>query len=178
NAGTLLAPAATIHLSRPWVPPARSGAPLTNGAPRFVPASLITAEIDALVTRFPLSHRAARPRAIVVRLDRIDAGARVEQVTVESEGGEIGGPQVVRSDARVDLIFPLRVPRDAASGAAISISAKTGRHWRLAGVIASTETPASCARALATRHRRLQAIAPREAAARTTGIVIERRRSR
>ena len=96
NVGTLLAPGATIHLSRPWVPPARSGAPLANGTPRWIKAALVTAEVDAIVTRFPLAH-GSTPRTIVVRLDRIDAGAKIDEVKVECEGAAIRESQTVQS---------------------------------------------------------------------------------
>jgi hypothetical protein len=177
NSGTLLAPGATLHLSRPWVPPARSGAPLANSTPRWLKAALVTAEVEAVVTRFPLSHGKA-PRTIVVRLDRIDAAARIDQVKVECEGGTLLDRQTVRSDTRVDMVYSLRLPgrRATAQDAALSVRVACGAHWRLAGVVAPAQTPRACARSLAQPHARMQEIASYARGNGQTRVVVEPRR--
>jgi len=155
-AGTLLAPGATIHTPRPWVPSGRAGVP---GAPRWVLAALLTAEVDGVTTRFAFGRRRP-PRALVVRLDRRRAGARITAVRTECEGATLGDAQIVRSGDRVDLVLPVR--QIARGTGALSVRVTCGDDWRLAGVVAQPETARACASALAQEpHVRLQQITPR-----------------
>ena len=159
---TLIAPGACLLLPRPWQVQARPG---DTALPRRVEASALAAEIDGITTRFQ-----AAPTSLLVRLDRHLAGARIDQVHVDVQGGTLGERQVIRHGARVEVLFAVR-PQ---AGEVFSVTVRRGEGWRLAGVLAARRVHARWAHQLFDeKHCRLAA-PPADAAAHPAASVAVR----
>jgi hypothetical protein len=133
---TLVAPGACLLLPRPWQAPARPG---DTVLPRRVAASMLTADIDGITTRFE-----GAPTSLLLRLDRHLAGARIDQVGVAVQGATLGERQVIRHGTRVELLYALR-PH---AGEAVAVTVQRGEGWRLAGVLAGRRVHARWAHQL------------------------------
>ncbi|SCF18220.1 hypothetical protein GA0074695_4085 [Micromonospora viridifaciens] len=123
--GVLVAPGATILLPGPWRPPARYR---RAGAHVPVPAALLAAAVDGLVTTLP-----ATTRSVVVALEPAAADADLADVRVELEGVRVSS----REDAAPDRILLTVDPEPGAR--TISVQVVAGDGWRVCGVIGSRD---------------------------------------
>jgi len=133
---TLLAPGACLLLPRPWQAPARPG---DTALPRRVAASTVAAALDGITTRFE-----GAPTSLLLRLDRHQSGASIDQVRVAVRGATLGKRRLIRHGARVELLYALH-PH---AGEAVSVTVQRGEGWRLAGVLAARRVQARWARRL------------------------------
>jgi hypothetical protein len=127
SAATLVAPDAVVRLPRPWSAPARYRRP---GEHSPVPAAVLTAAVDGLVTDLP-----PRVRTVVVLLDRRDPGADPDDVRVEVAGAAAGPRTSDATGARRRLEIPVTPDAGARS---VGVTVVTGPGWRLAGVRGTT----------------------------------------
>ncbi|MEH0934454.1 DUF6603 domain-containing protein [Micromonospora psammae] len=123
--GVLLAPGATILLPGPWRPPARYR---RAGAHVPVPAALLTAAVDGLVTTLPVTTR-----SVVVALEPATAGADLADVRIESEGVRVSS----REDAAPDRILLTVDPEPGAR--TVSVQVFAGNGWRVCAVIGTRD---------------------------------------
>jgi hypothetical protein len=137
---TLLAPGATLTLPRAWTP--RPGR-LRPGYPRWVDAADVTAEIDGIVTRFPIPAGGSGPTTLLVRLDQRSEATGIDEVRVDARGGVLSERRVFSQGSRVDLLYRV----DLMSGMLVA-TVRTGPGWRLAGVLAGRNVDAGWAEAL------------------------------
>lgn len=143
---TLIAPGACLLLPRPWQAPARPG---DTALPRRVAASAVAAALDGITTRFE-----GAPTSLLLRLDRHQSGARIDQVRVDVRGATLGERLVIRHGARVELLYALR-PH---AGEVLTVTVQRGEGWRLAGVLAARRVQARWAhRLFDEKHCRLAA---------------------
>ncbi|MEH0972625.1 DUF6603 domain-containing protein [Micromonospora sp. CPCC 205546] len=157
--GVLVAPGATVLLPHPWHPPARYR---QAGEHVPVPAALLSAGVDGLVTNLP-----ATTRTVVVSLDPVSATASLADVRIELDGVRVSS----REDAPdVDQPHRILLTVDAERDAeAISVQVVAGDGWRVAGVIGTpdhaVDTDCTAARRELARVTRPAAVPDRPAAA-------------
>ncbi|MFI7644874.1 DUF6603 domain-containing protein [Micromonospora sp. NPDC049460] len=127
--GVLVAPGATVLLPHPWHPPARYR---QAGEHVPVPAALLSAAVDGLVTNLP-----ATTRAVVVSLEPVSATASLADVRVELDGVRVSSREDAPDDDQPHRIL---LTVDAERGAeAISVQVVAGDGWRVAGVIGTPD---------------------------------------
>ncbi|MGS2616235.1 DUF6603 domain-containing protein [Micromonospora sp. LZ34] len=127
--GVLVAPGATVLLPHPWHPPVRYR---QAGEHVPVPAALLSAAVDGLVTNLP-----STTRAVVVSLEPVSADARLDDVRIE-----LGGVRVSSREDAPDADQPHRIllTVDAERGAdTISVQVVAGEGWRVSGVIGTPD---------------------------------------
>ncbi|MBQ1075782.1 hypothetical protein KBX06_21855 [Micromonospora sp. C31] len=157
--GVLVAPGATVLLPHPWHPPVRYR---QAGEHVPVPAALLSAAVDGLVTNLP-----ATTRTVVVSLDPVSAAASLADVRIELDGVRVSS----REDAPdVDQPHRILLTVDAERDAeAISVQVVAGDGWRVAGVIGTpdhaVDTDCTAARRELARVTRPTALPDRPAAA-------------
>jgi hypothetical protein len=130
---TFIGPAVVILAPEPWS--ARQAARHINKVSQTFPASQLTRAIDSLMTRFAIAADTV-PRAVVVRLDRLDPAATPDSVVVKITGAATGLKNTVAHKNRVELIIPIEIEAGVES---VSVKVETGAGWQLAGVIATQE---------------------------------------
>ncbi|MFG2054384.1 DUF6603 domain-containing protein [Micromonospora sp. NPDC048930] len=127
--GVLVAPGATVLLPRPWSPPARYR---RAGEHVPVPAALLTAAVDGLVTELP-----AGTRTVVVSLEPVTAGARLDDVRVELDGVRVDSREDVAEDgAGHRIVLTVEAEKTAR---AVSVQVVAGEGWQVSGVIGTPD---------------------------------------
>ncbi|WP_229402300.1 DUF6603 domain-containing protein [Micromonospora okii] len=127
--GVLVAAGATVRLPHPWRPPARYR---RAGEHVPVPAALLAAEVDGLVTDLPTGVR-----RIVVTVEATARDADCDEVLVDVDGVRVSGRYHTPEPGPRQRIV-LGVEADE-SARAISVTVRTGDRWRLAGVVGDSD---------------------------------------
>ncbi|MDO3705111.1 hypothetical protein Q3W71_25920 [Micromonospora sp. C28SCA-DRY-2] len=127
--GVLVAPGATVLLPHPWYPPVRYR---QAGEHVPVPAALLAAAVDGLVTNLP-----ATTRAVVVSLEPVSADARLDDVRIDLDGVRVSSREdAPDADQPHRILLTVDAERDVDT---ISVRVVAGKGWRVSGVIGTPD---------------------------------------